>query len=143
VRWLLATVLGVMIFGLALAIAPGLARQGFSWLIYADAERLSGFGTDAVAYIALMHAVLGCTMFGWGIALLGVVRGLFAHGNPAGWTILAGSVAAWFIPDTAFSLWSGVWQNAGLNLVFVLLFVLPLVATYRNFRPSRTTGGRG
>ena len=25
------------------------------------------------------------------------------------------TVAAWFIPDTTFSLWSGFWQNAVLN----------------------------
>jgi hypothetical protein len=32
------------------------------------------------------------------------------------------------VPDTAFSLWSGYWQNAALNAAFVALFVPPLVA---------------
>ena len=143
VLWLFATLVGVMIFGLALVLAPAMTRHGFSWLIYADAARLNGFGADALAYIALMHAVLGCTMVGWGVALLGVVGSLFARGSPAGWGILVGSIAAWFIPDTVFSLWSGYWPNAALNLMFVLFLVVPLVATYRDFYPSPQAGTEG
>jgi hypothetical protein len=131
-RWLLAVTIGVMLLGLALVLAPGLARQGFSLLIYGDAERLSTFGAEATAYISLAHGVLGAVMFGWGVALLFVVRRLFASGASEGWEIVAVSVAAWFVPDTAFSLWSGFWQNAALNLVCVVLFAVPLAATYRN-----------
>ncbi len=95
--------------------------------------RIATFGTEAVAYISLVHAVLGAVMFGWGLALLFVVRGPFALGAKEGWRIVALSVAAWFIPDTAFSLWSGFWQNAVLNAVFLALFATPLAATYRVF----------
>lgn len=38
------------------------------------------------------------------------------------------SLVAWFIPDTAYSLLSGFWQNAVLNAGFVLLFAIPLAA---------------
>lgn len=136
-RWLLAATLGVMAFGLVLVHAPGLALQGFSLLVYANAGRIATFGMDAVAYIALVHAVLGSVMFGWGVALLFVVRGLFARGAPEGWHIVAVSVAAWFIPDTAFSLWSGFWQNAMLNAAFIVVFAVPLAATYRVFHGKR------
>jgi hypothetical protein len=132
-RWLLVVTIGVMAFGIGMVLAPGLTRQGFALLVYADAGRLSGFGVEAVAYIALAHAVLGAVMFGWGAALLLVVLGLFARGAREGWQIVAVSVCAWFVPDTAFSLWSGFWQNAVLNIVFVALFAAPLVATFRGF----------
>ena len=46
-----------------------------------------------------------------------------------GWNLIATPVVAWFIPDTAFSLWTGFWQNAVLNAVFALLFAIPLIAT--------------
>jgi hypothetical protein len=36
------------------------------------------------------------------------------------------SALAWFIPDTSYSLISGFWQNAVLNLAFAMLFALPL-----------------
>jgi hypothetical protein len=32
------------------------------------------------------------------------------------------SLAAWLIPDTTLSLWSGFWQNAVLNVVLAILF---------------------
>ena len=44
---------------------------------------------------------------------------------------------AWFIPDTAFSMYSGFWQNAALNPVFVVMFAIPLAATYKVFHPER------
>lgn len=127
----------MMALGLSLALAPGLARAGFALLIYGDAGRITAFGAEAVAYIALLHAVLGAVIFGWGVALLLVVRSLFARKAPAGWKIVAYSVVAWFIPDTAYSIWSGFWQNVGLNLALIALFVPPLAATYRAFHETR------
>lgn len=132
VGWLSLVSAGVALFGLALVIAPDAARQGFSLLMYADTQRISSFGPEAVKYIDLAHAVLGSVMFGWGLALALVVRGLVARGSRSGWRIVAGSAVAWFVPDTAFSLHSGFWQNAVLNLVFFFLFLVPLVATYRS-----------
>lgn len=134
-RWLLAATVGVMVFGLALVVAPDAARLGFSWLVYADPGRIATFGAAAVAYIELLHAVLGAVMLGWAVALWLVVRGPFARGERAGWWLLAVSVAAWFVPDTAYSLGAGVWPNALLNLVFLALFAAPLAATYRAFHP--------
>ena len=136
-QWLIAVTFGVMAFGLILVLAPGSTRQGFSMLVYSDADRIAAFGPEAVAYIALVHAVLGAVMFGWGVALLLIVRGLFARGAIEGWQIVAVSVAAWFVPDTAFSLWSGFWQNALLNVVFIILFAVPLAATYRAFHDQK------
>jgi hypothetical protein len=125
--------IGVMVFGLLLVLAPGVAREGFSLLFYADTKRVAAFGPQAAAYIELVQAVLGAVMFGWGLALLLVVLRLFARGAREGWQIITVSIVAWFIPDTAFSLWSGFWQNAVLNLVFLVLFATPLAATYRTF----------
>ena len=136
VRWLAVVSIGVMLFGLVLVVAPTTARQAFSLLVYGDAQRISSFRDEAVKYIALAHAVLGSVMFGWGLALLFVVRGLFARGSRLGWQIIVFSIVAWFVPDTAFSLWSGFWQNAMLNLAIILLFSVPLVATYRVCRES-------
>jgi hypothetical protein len=66
-----------------------------------------------------------------------VVRGPFARGAREAWTTIAVSVGAWFVPDTAFSLWSGFWQNALLNLAVASSFAAPLLATWRQFhRPA-------
>jgi hypothetical protein len=120
-----------MVFGLVLVAAPGAAQYGFSLLIYAEPARISSFGAEAVKYIRLAHAVLGGVMFGWGLALLLIVRGLFARGSRLGWQLISFSVVAWFAADTVYSLSSGFWRNAVLNLVFAVLFAVPLLASYR------------
>lgn len=134
-NWLLLVVLGVMLFGIGMILAPGLIRQAFSLLLYAAPHAVdSDFGAPAVAYVTLLHGVLGAVMFGWGVALLLILRGPFLRGRREAWNIFCISVAAWFVPDTLFSLWTGFWQNAVLNSVFALLFVVPLAATHRFFR---------
>lgn len=133
-HWLLAVCIGVMIFGFTLVIAPELTRQAFSLLVYFSQDRINSFGPEAARYISLVHAVLGGVMFGWGMALTVVTRTLFAAGNVVGRNIIVLSVGSWFIPDTAYSLASGYWQNAVLNHLFLLLFAAPLVSTWRFFR---------
>lgn len=64
IRWLLAVSAGVSVFGLLLVLAPALARQGFSWLVFASPDRIDTFGAEQVRYIALVHAVIGGVMVG-------------------------------------------------------------------------------
>lgn len=129
INWLLAASAGVVAFGLVLVLAPTLTAQGFSLLVYASPDRISGFGPEQVRYIGLVHAVLGGVMVGWGTALFLVTKALLAGGSRVGWNIVALSLATWFVPDTAYSLLSGFWQNAVLNSVFLCLFAIPLWAT--------------
>ncbi len=119
-----------MAFSIALVLAPHFTRQFFSLLIYASPEKINAFGTEAVAYISLLHAVLGAVMLGWGIALLLIVLQPFKRMSLQAWQTVAASMSVWFIPDTAYSLWSGFWQNAAFNMVFIVLFAIPLIATY-------------
>lgn len=121
-----------------MVLAPGLVLQLFSLLAYSSTDHIATFGTGAVAYVSLVHAILGAVMFGWGVALLVIALGSFRRGSREGWQTIAVSVTAWFIPDTAFSLWFGFWQNALLNLAFAVLFAVPLAATYRAFHETRT-----
>jgi hypothetical protein len=140
-RWLVAVTVGMMAFGLAMVIAPGLTRQGFSLMVYSSADRIGAFGEEPAAYVELAHAVMGSVMFGWGTALLLVLRGPFRRAVREGWTILAVSLVAWFVPDTLFSLRSGFWQNAVLNSVFAVLYAIPLAAIYRQARAPQEKAG--
>ncbi len=130
-RWLVVVTLCFMAFSLCMVLVPHYTRRFFSWLIYASPEAINAFGGAAVAYISLVHAVLGAVMFGWGVALLFITLGPFKRMSSQAWQTLAVSMAAWFIPDTAYSLWSGFWQNGAFNLVFIILFAIPLAATHR------------
>ncbi len=141
IRWLSAVALGVVAFGLALVVAPGPVRQGFALLVYATPDAIDMFGPEAARYASLAHAVIGSLMVGWGSAMAYAVRALLARGLRVGWNLVALSVAAWFVPDTAYSLGSGYWQNAVLNAVFLILFAVPLWATRKSARAG-LPGGR-
>ena len=114
-------------------VAPELTRHLFSFLIFSSSARLDALGEPAVAYITLLHGVLGAVIFGWGVALLFVLVGPFRRGSKEGRRIFVISLLAWFVPDTVYSLWSGFWQNAALNAVLAVLFAMPLAATYPAF----------
>lgn len=134
INWLTVVTVGVIGFGLFLVVAPGLARQGFSLLVFSSTDRISNFGAEAASYIELAHAVMGAVMVGWGTALLLVLRGPMRRNLSEVLKIFSISLLVWFVPDSIFSVASGFWQNAILNLVFAILFAIPLVALYGRVR---------
>jgi hypothetical protein len=138
--WLVCATAIVMLFGLSMVLLPGLIQQFFSLALYGTSLKLASFDGPALGYITLLHGVLGATMFGWGAALMSILFTSFRQGQMAGWWGLALSITAWFIPDTLFSISTGFWQNAGLNTGFLLLYLLPLAATYRAFHPAMNRG---
>ncbi|MBL8328643.1 MAG: hypothetical protein JNJ71_07300 [Rubrivivax sp.] len=92
INWLLLVSAGVVAFGLVLVLAPSLARQGFSLLVYASPERIDAFGQEAARYIALAHAVIDGVMVGWGVALFHATRSLLARGSLTALKLIALSV---------------------------------------------------
>lgn len=139
--WLGMVTVGVIAFGLLLVVAPGVGRQGFSLLVFSSGDRISEFGSEAASYIELAHAVMGSVMVGWGMALLLVLRGPMKRNLSEGLKIFGISLLVWFIPDTTFSIVSGFWQNAILNVVFAVLFAIPIAALYRQAQEHRVTPG--
>ena len=127
--WLVIVSFGVALGGLAMIVAPELTRQTFSLLIFSSPGHIAGFGAPAAAYITLAHGVLGAVMFGWGVAFLSLLFGPFRRGSYAAWQTMTLSLTAWFVADTALSLWLGFWQNAVLNCAVAILFAIPLAAT--------------
>jgi hypothetical protein len=136
-RWLIVATVVVLAFGLAMVIIPELISRLFA-AILSSSHIIESLAEPAKTYHLLFQGVLGGTMAGWGTALLMVLLTLFRRGMREGWTIISISLIAWFIPDTAFSLWSGYWQNGILNLIFLALFAIPLGATYRTFFPKQS-----
>lgn len=127
-RWLQAACVAVQAFGLFMVLSSAGTKALFGWLLLGDSAAIDRFPASAADYIGLLHAVLGAVLFGWGVALFLIVRWLHPHHPEAVRRIVVLSIIAWAVPDTAFSLWSGYWQNAALNAAFVALFVPSLIA---------------
>ena len=133
-RWLYIVILGVMLFGASMVIMPEVARDLFSLLFYSSpGEFQARYPADANEYIIFAHGVLGATMLGWGTTMLLILTGPFRRCERGGWAMLAIPFILWFVADSAFSLYTGFWQNVLLNAVVILLFAIPLGATRKYF----------
>lgn len=134
INWLSFAAVFTMLFGLLMLVLPSLTLQGFGLIIFKNANQFNTFDPQATAYIELAHAVMGAVLFGWGALMFMVVRKLMSRGIKEAWGMMAGSVLLWYLPDTAFSLVSGFWQNAVLNTGFACLYAVPLFALRKHCR---------
>jgi len=141
---LLAAVAGVtLLMGLAMVLLPGVTLQAFGLMIYRDAAAMPAqFPPEALRYIQLVHAVLGATIVGWAVLIGGVVVGALRRGESRALLWLTASIAAWFVPDTAYSLISGYWQNAVFNLLFAAAFGVALWQGARRRTPAMSRSER-
>lgn len=117
---------------LVLPALPAVGAAAFALLVYQDPALPGDFSGEAASYVRLTHAVLGAVMAGWFVTML-VLAPLVATSRRV-WLAVATGLAVWFVPDTLYSLASGYWSNAVLNLA-VLALLLPALVALRP-RPS-------
>ncbi len=134
INWLTYTAEFTVLFGLFMVLAPGLTQQAFGLLIFQNTEQFAAFDPQATAYIELAHAVMGSVLVGWGALIFMLVRKLNIEDAKQTCNMIAISVLLWYVPDTAFSLYSGFWQNAVLNSGFAVLYAVPLLALRKYYR---------
>jgi len=85
------------------------------------------------------YGVLGAMCIGWGIFMAFVAYRLFRAKEKWAWNCFALGITAWFVVDTAISLYFGVTFNAAFNIVLFVAVGLPLVFTRKDFvEPSRS-----
>jgi hypothetical protein len=133
-RWLVVVTVGVMLFGLSMMLLPDAIQVLFNFVAFQDSGIEDLFGTEAVHYIQFVYGILGAVMAGWMIPLLFILFGAFRRGEWEGWLAIALSIGFWFVIDSSWSASMGFWGNVVLNIGFFLLYLIPLAATYRDFR---------
>ena len=134
INWLTYTAEFTVLFGLLMVLAPGLTQQAFGLLIFQNTEQFAAFDPQATAYIELAHAVMGSVLVGWGALIFMLVRKPNIGDAKQTCNMIAISVLLWYVPDTAFSLYSGFWQNAVLNSGFAVLHAIPLLALRKYYK---------
>jgi hypothetical protein len=132
--WLVIAICGVTIFSLSLVFLPDFMQLFFNKMFFSSSQAHSTFSGVAYSYIKFVYGVLGAVMFGWSVALLYIVAVPFRSGKREAWYAITASILMWFIVDSLFSISTGFWQNAIFNTTFIVFFVIPLIATYRNFQ---------
>jgi hypothetical protein len=137
-NWLRVACLGVIVYSLGLVFFPKAMLPMFDGLFGSFSTRtLDG---AAVGYIAVVYRILGAVIAGWMTLIFWVTKGL-ERGQFETWQAITTSIALWFVLDTGLSLWTGVWQHAVFNLIFLFLFVVPLIASYPKL-PARVSSTR-
>jgi predicted membrane-bound dolichyl-phosphate-mannose-protein mannosyltransferase len=110
---------------LLLVVWPAAGTTAFALLVYQDTTYPEGFA-GAVEYVRLTHAVLGGVMIGWFVTLFRLAP-LVAR-IPTIWVAMTTGLVVWFVSDTTYSVTSGFWENAVLNIVVAVLLAPPLLA---------------
>ena len=117
----------VMVFGVLIAAAaiPALAAptRFLTDLIFFP---MDGAQTIGAPETRLIMAIGGGVMLGWGVTLWLLVTRLYPREPELARQIILTGVIAWFVVDSAGSILAGAPLNAAFNVLFLLIFLVPL-----------------
>jgi hypothetical protein len=128
-KWLIVVTGVMIIFGFDLVVLTKPLIGIFNTLYFPNIDATQALSSDANQIITFLYGVLGAVMVGWGCTILMMVLGWFREGERGAWNSIAVSLLIWFVIDSSFSIYAGAPANAVFNLVFLVLFAVPLVAT--------------
>ena len=136
-------IIGVSLIGIVFAVAmllPGTFQDTFAQWAY---DTVAGPGlyaeltTGDLAVQRLLYGILGAVMVGWFVMIAWLAYIPFRRGERWAWLALDTSLLTWFVLDSTISVQSGMPQNVLFNLVFLVLFMIPLVATWGQIEPLK------
>lgn len=128
-NWLVAVALVSGLIGLLFAltsIGSTLMDMLFGW----SSAALPPATAEGDNLVRFFFGLIGGIMAGWGLALAGIAHVAFRRGERWAWMITALSIVTWFLVDSAVSAATGIYANVVGNVIFLVLFEIPLVATY-------------
>lgn len=134
--WLRASCIVVVLAGLVFAFGAVAPLSGLAAYL-TDLTFWPPDGAQALAgeEARLLSGVLGAVMIGWGAMLFLIVERVYPDDPALVRTLVLISLSAWFVADCTASLFAGAPLNIGFNVVFVLLFAIPLLLA-RSRRPA-------
>lgn len=133
-RWLILVTGGVILYAFTLILLPESMQNLFEQLFFSHEASLSA--NQQVRFSAsFVYAVLGAVMIGWMTSLMGLLLGPFQRPQREIWIVMTASIIVWYVIDSGFSVLVGIVSHALFNTGFLILFAIPLAASYRYLRP--------
>lgn len=80
-----------------------------------------------------IYGIFGATMAGWGVFLVYMARYPFQMRERWAWNCILQGLLLWYLLDTGISVYFGVVFNAIFNTVILILLLLPLFFTRKEF----------
>jgi hypothetical protein len=131
-QWLKLAAIIVIAFGPVVSLAAHPVTAGLNGL-FVDLTFWpldGGPAMDAPA-TRLLSAIGGGLTMGWGVMIYLVAAKLYRREPELARSIILASVVTWFLVDSIGSVVAGAPANVIINLVFLLMFVVPLYVTSR------------
>jgi hypothetical protein len=133
-RWLTLLSWVVVLFGVGMAL---LNRTPIFLLFDVQVNPAfwgsAGLPFEVDRFQGWIYGIFGATMAGWGIFLVYIARYPFAQRARWAWHCLLQGLLVWYLLDTGISLSFGVFFNAIFNTVILVLLLLPLIFTRKEF----------
>src|SRR5574341_1004419 len=133
-RWLFVVGIVIAVFGIAMALFSGTPLFDLF-----NRQIDPGFwGMNAVSDVAKqfqqwIYGVWGATIAGWGIFVVYIARYPFKSKERWSSNCLVFGVLIWFVLDTSLSVIYKVYFNVAFNTVLLILAMLPIVFTRKDF----------
>lgn len=127
--WLNLWCMGVVLFGLVLALAavPGADHLGRTIFVMFLDDKAAAADFDLPS-VRFGLGLQGALTIGWGLLMTGVMRNA-APGNTELWRWLTLSLTAWYVIDSAISLSTGFSLNAVSNTILIVTYLIPVLAS--------------
>ena len=133
-RWLLVVGIAITVFGILMAILSGTPLFDlFNRQIDPAFWGAGTVGDPAKRFQQWIYGVWGATVAGWGIFLSFVARYAFAKKERWAWNCMVLGLLVWFVLDTTLSLFHQVYFNVAFNAGLLILAMLPMVFTRKEF----------
>jgi hypothetical protein len=124
--------LGVVFAGSAWPQTDAAVRL-FSDVIYWPLDGQSGWHES----LRLTAAILGAVMMGWSLTLLTLVQAAVKQPQLALWRPMTGAILVWWGVDSSISVALNTPGNAVSNTGFLLLYLIPVLASGVLKQPNR------
>jgi hypothetical protein len=142
-RWLLALSFFLVIYGLAMLVAPQwMSRTLVGPLLYHNELLQSAFTAltgPELLFMKVMNGLIGAVTVAYAILIGAIAFTPFRRGERWAWNALAASVIVWAILEGYFKAANGLGIKSMAHLGFLIVFSIPLGMTYRHFYPSGKT----
>ena len=133
-RWLTLLSWMVVIFGMGMAL---LNRTPIFALFDAQVNptfwNLHSLPVGVADFQGWIYGIFGSVMAGWGVFLVHVARHPFQNRERWAWNCILQGLLLWYLLDTGISLYYGVIFNVFFNTGILVLLLLPLFFTRKEF----------
>ena len=130
-KWMIGLSFLVMLMGICFAIVfPYFMPQALEpFFTEITGMPLSAISESEIRFHNLLSAVMGGTMFGWGLLLVFLGYRLLKKPEDWIWSAVALSIVGWYCLDTLASILAGSMLNVILNTSILLLAAPPIIAS--------------